>query len=153
MKSLRESSEGWGRWLLLEAVATSQEALASWHMVYGIRQCCLSDCGPLGYRGALLCSSFPVPTTASHECQDMIVRGPWQDGWLLRLLSPFLLLPEDPRSLLLVQIGRLHHGTPKKPPRSTLLGSQAPAFSRLSLPWHSMAGLCFPSFTTCFRRC
>lgn len=57
----------------------------------------------------------------------MIMRGPQQDRQLLRLPSPFSLLPEDPKSLLLVQVGRLHHGTPKKPPRSTLLESQPPA--------------------------
>ena len=91
----------------------------------------------------------------------MIMRGPQQDRQLLRLPSPFSLLPEDPKSLLLVQVGRLHHGTPKKPPRSTLLESQpprpsphAPGLRWRGRSWPSKAGGArVPSLTACFRLC
>lgn len=61
-------------------------------------------------------SSVPVslcPPCPPRKGQDMMMRGPWQVGMgVLRLPSPLSLLPEDPKSLLLVQIGRLHPSTP-----------------------------------------
>lgn len=86
--------------------------------------------------GAIRCTSvFTLsaslgPPRAVSRCdkgQDM-KRGLWQDGCLVRQLS--FLLPKDPQSLLLVQIGRLHSGSLKNPQKH-LLGSQASCFTPL----------------------